>query len=222
MTASCFSPTSNGALFASYRWSRLTGNFEGFFRNDNGQSDPAITSLFDFPTNDPTYSSAEARSLGFRGDIRYLGRAGNGPLPNDRTHQFKLYGNRGFGPLTLGIGVVAGSGRPLTPFAANPFYDSDGEIPEAPRGSGLETEDGFRKRTPREVTFDAHADYTLRLGGDRRIVLMADGFNLTNRQSALNYDQNTETGFGRPDPDFGRIIQYANPMRIRVGARFEW
>ena len=28
---------------ASYRWSRLWGNFEGFYRNDNGQSDPAIT-----------------------------------------------------------------------------------------------------------------------------------------------------------------------------------
>jgi hypothetical protein len=28
------------SLAASYRWSRLTGTYEGFFRNDNGQSDP--------------------------------------------------------------------------------------------------------------------------------------------------------------------------------------
>ena len=41
---------------ASYRWAKLKGNFEGFFRSDNGQSDPAITSLFDFPTNDPSYT----------------------------------------------------------------------------------------------------------------------------------------------------------------------
>ena len=47
----------NWSLFASYRWSRLKGNFEGFFRSDNGQSDPAITSLFDFPTNDPAYAA---------------------------------------------------------------------------------------------------------------------------------------------------------------------
>ena len=31
-------------LQSSYRWSRLHGNFEGFFRNDNGQSDPAVYS----------------------------------------------------------------------------------------------------------------------------------------------------------------------------------
>ena len=29
---------------ASYRWSRLHGTFEGFYRDDNGQSDPGITS----------------------------------------------------------------------------------------------------------------------------------------------------------------------------------
>ena len=45
------------SLASSYRWSRLTGNFEGFFRNDNGQSDPGITSLYDYPTNDPTYTA---------------------------------------------------------------------------------------------------------------------------------------------------------------------
>ena len=61
-------------LVASYRWSKLTGTFEGFFRNDNGQSDPAITSLFDFPTNDPTYlADSEEYDLGFRGDIRNQG-----------------------------------------------------------------------------------------------------------------------------------------------------
>ena len=32
-----------------YRHARITGNYEGLFRNDNGQSDPNITSLFDFP-----------------------------------------------------------------------------------------------------------------------------------------------------------------------------
>ena len=41
----------------SYRWSRLHGTFEGFYRDDNGQSDPGITSLYDFPTNDPSYTA---------------------------------------------------------------------------------------------------------------------------------------------------------------------
>ena len=45
------------SALTSYRWSRLRGNFEGFYRDDNGQSDPGITSLYDFPTNDPSYST---------------------------------------------------------------------------------------------------------------------------------------------------------------------
>ena len=54
--------SNNWGLQTSYRWSRLHGTFEGFFRNDNGQSDPAITSLFDFPTNDPSYAAIGSAS----------------------------------------------------------------------------------------------------------------------------------------------------------------
>ena len=32
----------------NFRWGNLWGNYEGAFRNDNGQSDPGISSLFDF------------------------------------------------------------------------------------------------------------------------------------------------------------------------------
>ena len=49
--------SNNWSLIASYRYAKLSGNFEGFFRSDNGQSDPGITSLFDFPTNDPSYTA---------------------------------------------------------------------------------------------------------------------------------------------------------------------
>ena len=40
----------NGWLaYANYRFATLEGIYEGSFRNDNGQSDPFLTSLFDFP-----------------------------------------------------------------------------------------------------------------------------------------------------------------------------
>ena len=39
-------------LYASYVLSRLTGNFQGSFRGDNGQTDPNISSLFDFTNSD--------------------------------------------------------------------------------------------------------------------------------------------------------------------------
>ena len=64
----------NWSAMASYRYSRLRGNFEGFYRDDNGQSDPGISSLYDFPTNDPTYTSIGGAQFGYPGDIRYPGR----------------------------------------------------------------------------------------------------------------------------------------------------
>jgi outer membrane receptor protein involved in Fe transport len=207
---------------SSYQWSRLWGNFEGFFRNDNGQSDPGITSLFDFPTNDPTYVSLGA-PLGFRGDIRFLGTAGNGPLPNDRTHTIKLSGQRQFAMgLNAGINFVLNSGAPLTAMAANPVYDSAGEIPEGPRGSGMQTENGFRTRTPWQSSTDVHIDYGFKFGGQRRLVVLGDVFNLFNQQRVLGYDYYTEIGFQVPDANFGRIVAYQNPLTLRLGARFEF
>ena len=59
--------SNNWSMLASYRWSRLHGTFEGFYREDNGQSDPGITSLYDFPTNDPSYASIGAAQFGYPG-----------------------------------------------------------------------------------------------------------------------------------------------------------
>ncbi|MPY86309.1 MAG: TonB-dependent receptor plug domain-containing protein [Luteitalea sp.] len=211
--------SNNWALQASYRWSCLAGTFEGFFRNDNGQSDPVVTSLFDFPTNDASYNEIGVPQFGWRGDIRYLGEAGAGPLPNDRTHQIKIYGNYSFPfALNLGLGLQVGSGRPLTAFAANPLYESAGEIPESPRGTGFDTEDGFRMRSPVMADVDVHADYVLRFGVTR-LTLLVDAFNLFNLQRALDYDNYTEIGAGTLNPDFGRVLEYQTPRQVRLGVR---
>ena len=162
--------------------------------------------------------------------MRFLGcTLGCGILPNDRTHQVKIYGNRQFGTLNVGLGWNIGSGKPLTPLAANPNYDSGGEIPEAERGSGIQTVDGFRKRTPIETAFDLHADWTLKFG-ERRFVLLADAFNLFDRQQPLDYDNWTQlsasvlnTNFGQPtNGGASRFTSFQAPRQIRVGARFEW
>jgi outer membrane receptor for ferrienterochelin and colicin len=217
----------NWSLIASYRWSRLRGNFEGFYRNDNGQSDPAISSLFDFPTNDPTFATIGHDEFGFRGDIRYQGIPG--PLPNDRTHQLKLYGNYTFGGANVGVGFNAISGKPLTALAANPAYNNPGEIPETERGGGFETVDGFRTRTPFETTLDLSADYTFKLGDRQRLVLVAAVFNVFDRQEATDYDNFTELVFGVSNPDFGtrrsnldNLQSFQTPRQIRLGARLEW
>lgn len=218
-------------LIASYRFSKLRGNFEGFFRSDNGQSDPSITSLFDFPTNDPSYTSIGAPQFGFQGDIRFQGNTlGEGALPNDRPHQLKLYGSYSVAGLNLGLGFNAGSGRPLTALAANPNYGDEGEIPVTVRGGGIETVDGFLTRTKFEYVLDLHADYTIKLAHEQRLVLLADAFNLFNRQAATNYDTYIDQGFRTTNPNYGYPTNgggslatgYQAPLRIRLGARFEW
>ena len=71
--------TNNWLMWASYRWAKLRGNYEGLLRNDNGQDDPNITSLYDFP--DTTL---------MRGQFL------DGPLNLDVTHNLKLYSSYQF------------------------------------------------------------------------------------------------------------------------------
>jgi hypothetical protein len=212
---------------ASYRWSRLRGNFEGFYRDDNGQSDPGISSLYDFPTNDPTYVTYFPDA----GDIRLLGQSGI--LPLDRPNAFKFFGNRMWGGLNIGGNLSLTSGKPLTPMAANPVYDSAGEIPVAPRGSGIQTIDGFKKRTPFESQVDLQASYSLLRSSTRRVTFIADVFNLFNERRTIGYDQDTQLNASTPNPDFGAPItsvvatlgnpaMFQAPRNIRLGIRFEF
>jgi hypothetical protein len=218
-----------GAI-ASYRFSRLRGNFEGFFRSDNGQNDPAISSLYDFPTNDPTYTAVGGPELGFIGDIRYQGATlGAGRLPNDRPHQVKLFTSYLLGDVNIGVGFTTGSGKVLTGLAANPVYNNAGEIPLTVRGEGFETVDGFKKRAPMDAQVDLHLDYRPTIAG-QRLTFVGDIFNLFNRRAALNYDNWYETAFGTLNPNYGYPTNgggssqpsYQAPFGVRLGVRFDW
>jgi hypothetical protein len=125
-------------------------------------------------------------------------------------------------PRRFGLGFNAQSGTPLTALAANPVYDSDGEIPETPRGAGLKTVDGFRDRTPWTHTFDVHVDFRLPLLGADNLMLVADLFNVFDTHEVTDYDNYTESAFQVPNPDFGRVISYQPPRAFRIGARLAW
>ncbi len=221
-------------LQASYTWSRLFGTFEGFYREDNGQSDPGITSLYDFPTNDPSYTEIGGKPpYNYLGDIRYLGALGAGPLPLDRPHVIKAFGNYTFDMgLNLGVGLTMNSGVPLTELASNPNYTNGGEIPTTPRGAGFQTIDGFQTRTPFEYGTDVHVDYAFKFkmgNGANRLVFLADMFNVFNLQRTIGYNNWIELQKGVTNPDFGsptsQIVagpQYQTPFQLRIGARFEF
>jgi hypothetical protein len=218
----------NFSVQASYRYSRLRGTFEGFFRDDNGQSDPGITSLDDFPTNDPSYTQIGVPQFGFSGDIRYLGALGAGPLPLDRPHEVKVFGTYAFKyGLNVGANISLSSGKPLTEFAASPAYDSPGEIPMTARGVGFTTVDGFQTRSPVDAITSVHGDWNLHLRGSTRVILSADVFNLFNQQTVLDYDPDFETTFGAINPDLGQpsrlnLAQLQTPRQIRFGIRYQF
>ena len=115
----------NWSLISSYRWSRLTGNFEGFFRNDNGQSDPGISSLYDYPTNDPTYATigAAAVRLQRRHSLPRLRGATDRCRSIARTTSSCMAPMRSAWAEPRRVGLEVESGAPLTAFAAHPVYD---------------------------------------------------------------------------------------------------
>jgi hypothetical protein len=218
----------NWSMMASYRYSKLRGNFEGFYRDDNGQSDPGITSLYDFPTNDPSFTGIGGTQFGFLGDIRFLGQSG--PLPLDRPHQVKVFGTyTALKSLNLGVALNLSSGKPLTPLASNPEYTNGGEIPTAPRGSGFQTVDGFLTRSPFESQVDLQASYDINFGKGRQITLLADAYNIFNERRTTDYNNFVELEYQSLNPDFGtptsQIVsgpQYQAPFLLRIGARVKF
>jgi hypothetical protein len=184
----------------SYTWARLKGNYEGYYRRDNGQSDPFITSLFDFPyLLDPDV-------------FQYI--IEDGLLPNDHAHTFNLFGSYTLPMgLTLGTSVRVQTGMPLTRLGHNEAYGDDGEIPLEERGAS--------GRSPTTTDIGLHADYGVNAGG-RKISLIADVFNLLNQQKGNDFDQEYEVGgVGLVSDDFGKPKEFEDPLSVRFALRVE-
>src|SRR5437870_12678013 len=103
----------------NWRISKLQGNYEGLFRNDNGQDDANITTLFDF---------VKSSSLG--------DQFTPGVLPTDRRHVVNVYANYTFNDgINVGTGWRYQTGYPLSKLGAHPAYLNQGEIAIGGRGS---------------------------------------------------------------------------------------
>src|ERR1700730_16876341 len=140
--------SNNWQLLSNWRIASLRGNVEGHFRNDNGQQDPAASSLFDFTEGE----------FGLLGDQNAVG-----PLNTDRRHVVNVYGSYAFGEksfkgfggrlegMTFGGGLQMESGVHISEFLTHPIYLDPGEIPVGGRGK--------LGRTPFFAQLDLHGDY---------------------------------------------------------------
>jgi outer membrane receptor protein involved in Fe transport len=198
--------SNNWQFISSYVYSSLTGNYEGLFRNDNGQSDPNITSLFDLVSLlNNTY----------------------GRLPNDRPHQFKFDGSyRWPFKLTTSASFRATSGIPFDALVPHPVYGDD-EGFDVPRGTAINPITGSN-RTPRSYNLDIGAYYSLPLSESKELRFQFDWFNATNTQRAVRQDTSKRISSnvdGVPDidnPFFGQGTIFQYPSAIRMGVKFKF
>jgi hypothetical protein len=189
----------NWSLIANYRLAKLFGNYEGLFRNDNGQSDPNITSLFDF-ANSPALADQ------FR----------VGVLPTDRRHVLNLFGSYLFKQqLNIGLGYQSLSGKPLTKLLAHPGYGNAGEVPDGPRGA--------YGRTPWQNYVNLHMDYRLPFKSEKyKVKVTNDTFNLFNRKTVTQQDEWFELDGGVPNKDFLLPTYIQRPIYARFALRLEF
>jgi hypothetical protein len=199
----------------NYRWGNLWGNYEGAYRNDNNQSDPGISSLFDFTT----------------GKLGLLGaQFAPGYLDSDRRNVGNLFVSYTVGAdtpimsrmrgLQVGAGLRGQSGVPLSKFGDHPIYNNQGEIPIGGRGAA--------GRTPSNLQLDMHTQYAINLHDRYNIKLGMDMFNVTNSQFQLfrvQYAQTAAPGVGavpNKNLDYNRPTAFQTPFYARAMVRFEF
>ena len=178
----------------SYVLSRLEGNYEGLFSNDNGQLDPNITSKYDIPS---------------------LLVNGYGLLPNDRTHVLKMYGGYFFEniPLELSANFQLMSGIPISALGADDAYGLN---------EGFAKVRGTAGRTPSIWSLDLGAQYTFKIWKSN-LALRADIFNVTNEQRTTRVDQTYNTVNTDPHqnyPYFKMETAHQTARQIRLAIRW--
>jgi hypothetical protein len=155
--------SNNWQLLASYVWSRLEGNYDGTFQNSTGQLDPNINSAFDYAD--------------------FLVNA-QGRLSNSRTNELKVDGSYEFTSALNGLNLAVStrwlSGTPLNAYGYS-FAYANWEYFLAPRGSV--------GTGPSDWEADLHANYPIKFGGNKRLNLVMNVFNVFDRQKPTQLDQ---------------------------------
>lgn len=220
---------------ANYRYSRLRGVYEGLFRNDNGQSDPNITALYDFP------------AIGRDGKVSRVARGQYAPgaLNTDRPHVMHLLGTYFFdNGLEIGGILNWQSGTPRTPLLGQQTYGNSGEIPGADPIYVSATETGFVTgpvplsgdsylldytdaprgslgRNPDNSTIDMHFGYK-RAIKDTSLKVALDVTNIFNNQEAATLNDLIEQQPEVPNPNFNYINAYQLPRAVRFSVVWDF
>jgi hypothetical protein len=212
-------------LRANYRIAKLYGNYEGSFRNDNGQNDPNISSLFDFTRGDFSLLGQQFTPGVLNTDVRHLA---NGFVSYTFANHVK--------GLTLGTALHFQTGVPINNLFAHPAYANAGEIPFcADNTTNCVSARGALGRTKDWGGADLKVDYPIRITEGTKLHLSADLFNVANSKTLLRVDQNAQRTIGVPNADFLKPTGvgpsavtandnpgYERPFYARFSVKFEF
>jgi hypothetical protein len=194
---------------ANFRYARLFGNYEGFFRNDNGQSDPGISSLFDFTNGNIALLGDQTTPGLLNTDRRMVANVDVSYMVNDKTPAFHAVKG-----LNVGVNLRGMSGTPLSAYTSHPIYGNTGEVPIGGRGT--------KGTLPSRRQVDLHADYPVKIHESMAIKLAFDAFNVTDSKFVANRNQNLDTSIGVSNPDYNKVSQYQAPFYARASVKFEF
>ncbi len=199
----------------NYRWGTLYGNYEGAYRNDNNQSDPGISSLFDFTAGGLGLLNSQFANGDLSTDRRNVGNMFLSYTVGSDTPFFgKLKG------VTVGSGLRGQSGVPLSLLGDHPDYLNQGEVPVGGRGAA--------GRTPSSLQLDMHTEYSVPVKEKYTVKLGMDMFNVTNSQfetSRVQYTQTASPAVGAVpnlNVDYGRPTGFQTPFYARAVIRVEF
>ncbi len=191
-----------------YTFSRSYGNSEGQLKSDIGQLDPSVTQDWDAPE---------------------IMQFTNGPLPNDRTHQFKAYGYFQATPEWLfGANLSVASGRPKNCIGFDPidaidygasYFECNYE--PSPRGS--------KGRLPWTYQLDLNTEYRpMWAGATQPLAFTANVFNVFGSQEKTAIIEVGEgsispvTGLPVPSDDYKRPVAFQTPRYFQFGVRYDF
>lgn len=184
---------------ADYVFSRSYGNSEGMLKSDNGQTDPSVTQDWDSPE---------------------LMVGSNGPLPNDRKHQFKAYGYFQLTPEWLiSANLVVASGRPVNCTGVGPidplrygasYHYCDGKL--SPRGAG--------GRLPWTQQLNLGMEWRPAFA-DHKVGFNVDVFNVFTRQHETSVIETAENDAGVRVATYKRAASYTQPRYFRLAVRYD-
>ena len=208
----------------SYVFSRSYGNAEGYVNSTLAQEDAGITQDFDHP----------------------LFVAGsNGPLPNDKTHQIKVFGTYELNDeVRLGMNVSAVSGIPLScngflppsllpdpPEGISPSdttydranfsrYGASSFFCSDENGDPVLTNRGDEGRAPWTITMDVNVNYSPEFVDG--LTIGARVFNLLNANKGTAFNQVGDQARGNPNrnPNFLQPTVFQTPRRVELFARY--